>query len=191
MKIAIDWGDVATWVTGLVTFGLFVIGFVQINNERKLRKKNEKELEFRHNREQAEKISGWIVKETPSLTAWVAIINQSPQPIYELIVTIVRLGSSGVPSGIPGREDRKQIDVAPPGKGYVEVGAHYQGMFHRPGVEIAFRDVAGKNWVRESDGKLMEIEKSTLEYYNIELPTGWVSLKTEIPENCPVIGGFL
>jgi hypothetical protein len=35
MLTRVNWGDRATWVTGIATIALFIIGFLQIRNERK------------------------------------------------------------------------------------------------------------------------------------------------------------
>jgi hypothetical protein len=85
------WGDVATWVTGIATIALFIIGFLQIRNERLSRIKREAEIEVRNRRNQAEQISSWIVKEDQH-GSWIAILNQSPQPIYQVIVNVVVVG---------------------------------------------------------------------------------------------------
>ena len=174
------WGDVATWVTGIATIALFIIGFLQIRNERMLRMKSEKELEFRNRREQAERISSWIIRESQAGSLLIAILNQSPQPVYQVIVTVVVLGQEGEPRG-HAPAGQVCIAVAPPGQGYIMVEADYHGMHRRPGVEIAFRDAAGRNWVRKADGELLEIEKSTVEYYEITLPTGWRELAADLP----------
>ncbi len=63
MECSINWGDIATWFTGIITLGLFIIGFLQIRNERIARMKSEKELELRSVRSQAEKISTWIARD--------------------------------------------------------------------------------------------------------------------------------
>ena len=43
--------------------------------------------------------------------------------------------------------------------GWGEAGAH-------PGVELAFRDTAGHNWLRTSRGELKELGMSPIEYYD-------------------------
>ena len=63
MNTGINWGDLATWVTGFITLGLLIVALIQIRNERETRNKGEKELEIRREREQAEHISSWIVRE--------------------------------------------------------------------------------------------------------------------------------
>src|SRR5690348_8612884 len=76
-----EWlGDIATWVSGIGIVSTFIIGFIQISNERRIRKEKER-------KEQAERISAFIVKETSSKTT-VALLNLSPEPVYEAIVSI-------------------------------------------------------------------------------------------------------
>jgi hypothetical protein len=175
-----NWGDVATWVTGIATIALFVIAFIQIRTERQARIKRERDSESKAQREQAELISSWIVLETD--VVWVAILNQSPQPVYQMIVSIFAIGQSGdhlrgeIPAG------QVCVGVVPPGQGYVGLLAPYQGMFRRPGVEIAFRDKAGMNWIRKPWGELAEIGMDTLEYYQVDLPARWEGLCSELPE---------
>jgi hypothetical protein len=88
------WGDVATWVTGIATILLFVIGFLQIRNERRSRIKSEKKQEDRQKRSQAELVSCWRVKENRE-GSWLAVLNHSHQPIYQVIVSVARLGQLG------------------------------------------------------------------------------------------------
>jgi hypothetical protein len=54
-------------------------------------------------------------------------------------------------------------------------------MYRRPGVEIAFSDVTGRNWIRMSNGELIEIDMSTVSYYEIELPATWGDLEPNLP----------
>jgi hypothetical protein len=181
MQNGLIWGDIATWVTGIATIALFIIGFLQIRNERKMRIKSEKELEFHNKRKQAEHISSWVIRESPLGSLLLAILNQSLQPVYQVIVTIMALGQEGEPKGY-NLAGQVCIAVAPPGLGYIIVEADYHGMFRRPGVEIAFRDTAGRNWVRKANGGILEIEKSTLEYYGISLPANWRELTNDLPQ---------
>ncbi|MBL8080868.1 MAG: hypothetical protein JNM55_23045 [Anaerolineales bacterium] len=166
-----NWGDAATWFTGIITLGLFIIGFCQIRNERLLR-----ELQFK--REQAQKISAWIVKEDVG-KLFIAISNQSHQPVYQMVVTVAAIGDRG---GQRGRSSNHVcISVAPPGLGYVTAVADYHGMGRKPGVEIAFIDSASVNWVRQAHGELIEINMSTADYYQLDVPRSWDRLETEMP----------
>lgn len=183
METALNWGDVATWITGIATIALFVIGFIQIRNERRFRISREKELENLKKREQSEHISAWLVGKTQNDNKrWVAILNQSKQPIYQVVVNVVTLSQRG--DEIPESERQLAcISVAPPGQGYTSVAAvDFAHPGHgRAGVEIAFQDGAGRSWLRKPNGELLELEKSTVEHYNITLPTFWADLLTEIP----------
>jgi hypothetical protein len=174
-------GDLATWVTGIATIALFVIGFIQIRNERKARIKRENELEDLKKRDQADHISCWIVRENLS-GVWIAVLNQSPQPIYQVIVSVVVVSQEG-----ENQEDdnswRVCISAAPPGQGYTVIQASYHGMSRRPGVEIAFKDRMGKNWIRKANGELVEIKESPMRHYDISLPALWNNLNIEFPSN--------
>lgn len=176
------WGDVATWVTGIATIALFIIGFLQIRNERISRIKIEKDLENRQIRAQAELVSSWKVKETRNWT-WIAVLNHSPQPIYKVIVSLVRLDS------IDGNNDewaflhQTYIAIAPVGLGYIRVPVSSEWMHLRLGVEIAFRDASGRNWIRWPHGELSQIAKSAVDHYSFpsSSPPDWIDLETSLP----------
>jgi hypothetical protein len=174
------WGDLATWVTGIATIALFIIGFLQIRNERISRLKSEKVQEERQRRIQAELISSWIVKKSRDLIC-IAVFNNSQQPIYQIIVSEVRIGQTGDSIGVIPEGGQVHITIAPPGLGYIKIPYFAPGMHHQLGVEVAFKDVAGRNWVRLPDGGLTQIEKSPLEYYDIAIPTDWIDLELSLP----------
>ena len=192
MNTGINWGDLATWVTGFITLGLLIVALIQIRNEREARNKREKELEIRKEREQAEHISCWMVRHGQYYVRqddrrveieWVAVLNQSTQPVYQVIINIVRISHDDRGQLQEGTESRVRscVSVVPPGLGYIELPSPSYGMSHRFGVEIGFKDSAGRSWVRKADGDLLEIEKPPVEYYNVILPTGWQIPQTEIP----------
>lgn len=159
-------GDLATWISGLGIVATFIIGFIQINNERKIRKQKER-------REQAERISAFIIKETPAKTK-VALLNLSSEPIYEVIVSIAAFqGASISPTKKVSFQYTSFLSVVPPGKSFTHISGGYHGMSFHPSIEIAFRDVKGKNWVRTGRGTLKEITKSPVDYYKLHNPLGW------------------
>jgi hypothetical protein len=168
------WGDVATWVTGIATLALIYIGFRQIRNERLARLKREKESELSQTRSQAELISSWIADEIDFKT-WIAICNNSSLPIYQAVIHLELILQEGDTYG-----DKVSnpicVSVVPPGIGYVIADASYHGMNSRAGVEIGFQDSFGNNWIRRPDGSLTQIEESTVRYYDIALPAGWIGL---------------
>lgn len=162
-----DWlGDVATWVSGIGIVCTFIIGFIQINNERKVRKEKER-------KEQAERISAFIFKETPTKTT-VALLNLSSEPIYEAIVSISAFqGSSISPTKHISRQYTSFLSVIPPGKSYTFISGDYHELSFHPGIEIAFKDGKGKSWVRSTRGNLKEIAKAPIEHYNLQRPLKW------------------
>jgi len=153
-------GDVATWFTGLATFGAFVVAFVQINNERKIRKNQER-------KSQAEHISAYVAKEE-KYKALITILNLSPEPIYEVVVSIVAFQGAS-----PGSKHIAFLSVVPPGKSHVVTDADYHGMSFHPSIEIAFKDVRGKSWVRSGRGDLKEILQTPVDYYKLHRPLSW------------------
>lgn len=72
------------------------------------------------------------------------------------------------------------LSIVPPGKGYISIQSEPPG-HSRIGVEIAFNDKSGINWVRKVDGELLELDLSPIEHYKIDLPASWESLDTKLP----------
>ncbi len=98
MPAGVNCGDIATWVTGIATIALFIIGFLQIKNEKQLRIKREKEIQYSKEREQADQISCWVENEDNSEGGYglgIAVLNQSSQPVYQAIVCVVGITQDG------------------------------------------------------------------------------------------------
>lgn len=163
----ISWvGDIATWVSGIGIVSTFIIGFIQISHERRIRREKER-------KEQAERISAFIVKETPAKTT-IALLNLSQEPIYEVIVSIAAFqGPVGVNHHSISRQYTSFLSVVPPGKSFTFVDGRYHELSFHPAIETAFKDVKGKNWVRTGRGALKEISKSPVEYYKLHRPLNW------------------
>lgn len=152
-------GDVATWVAGIATVLTFIVAFIQIFIERNIRKNKE-------NKEQAEHITAYISKEK-DYKAEIVVSNLSPEPVYEFIVHIVAFQGAGMKRNVA------LLSVVPPGKSYITTEANYHGMSFHPSVEIAFRDINGRNWLRSGRGELQEIYKSPTDYYKFPRPLSW------------------
>jgi hypothetical protein len=183
--MAIEWGDVATWVTGVTSILLFIVAFWQIRVERSARRAAELERSIAERRDQAERIAAWIETEFPGEHAQmmcVAVSNQSLQPIYDVVVQGILLSNDGAPIADPFPENRSQLAIAPPGKGYTTFPFNYAGMHKRAGIEIAFQDAANRFWLRKTNGELAELESSPVVHYRIPLPTGWGMLLEHCPE---------
>ena len=182
----IVWGDIATWVTGTGTIALFCVALKQIGDERATRNAREKRSEDHKLRDQAEHISAWVTKlaQAPDNT-WVAVTNQSLQPVYEVVVTLVMVqgdggGENNDASGFTRPFSQLCVSIVPPGRGYVSFPSSYSGMNRHPGVEIAFKDKSGHCWLRKANGDLSEI-KGTLDHYRISRPTSWTLLNQSVP----------
>lgn len=156
----VPFGDVATWFAGLATFGAFVVAFVQIRTERRIRKTQER-------REQAAHISAYIAKEE-NHKALITILNLSTEPVYEVIVSVVAFQGAN-----PGPKHAAFLSVIPPGTAHVTTDVNYQGMSFHPSIEIAFKDARGKSWVRSGRGDLMEILRSPVDHYKLSHPLKW------------------
>ena len=184
--MGIDWGDVATWVTGITSILLFIVAFWQISLERSARRKADKESVYVQRRHQPEHIAAWIESESlddRGLVVCVAVSNQSLQPIYHVVVQGILLSNDGTPRADPFPENRSQIAVVPPGKGYTTFPFNYAGMHQRAGIEIAFQDAANRYWLRKTSGELIELESSPVVHYEIPLPTSWGILLEGCPES--------
>lgn len=162
----ISWlGDIATWVSGIGIVSTFIIGFIQISHERRIRKEKE-------HKEQAERISAFIIKETPT-KATIALLNLSQEPIYEVIVSISAFqGPADVHQSV-NRQYTSFLSVVPPGKSFTFVDGRYNELSFHPAIEVAFKDVKGKDWVRTGRGALKEINKSPVDYYKLRRPLNW------------------
>lgn len=159
-------GDIATWVSGIGIVSTFIIGFIQINNERRIRKEKER-------KEQAEHMSAFIFKETHDKTT-VALLNLSSEPVYEAIVSISAFhGAIISPTSHVARQYTSYLSVIPPGKSFTIVDGDYHKLSFHPAIEIAFKDVKGRCWIRSGRGVLKEIDKSPFDFYKLHGPLNW------------------
>ncbi len=186
MPTCTDWGDIATWVTGMATIALFIIGFLQIKNEKQLRINRDKEIEYIKEREQANEISCWVENEDYSENGYglgIAVLNQSSQPVYQAIVCVVLFSQGGEKISLSNTPAQiAPIGVIPPGQGYATLMVAYHGMSRRVGLEIAFSDSFGSKWFRGTTGELHKINQNSSEYYNVNLPIGWGTLQNKLPK---------
>ena len=161
-------GDIATWFSGIITLGLFIIGYVQIRQERIARKKNEENLLINKKREQAEQISCWV--ETNEYDhVWIAVSNQSRLPVYQSIFRWSSIKNE-YKETCQVFEYEAFIIMVPPGIGYIDGQTMWSSNIV---IEFAFRDAAGNNWVRKFDGTLTEIQELPLNYYSPNIAVRW------------------
>jgi hypothetical protein len=64
--------------------------------------------------------------------------------------------------------------AVPPGRWKLAFGQTAGGMFARPGIELAFTDATGRNWLRSPGGALTSIRQSPVQYYRLPEPVDWV-----------------
>lgn len=169
----LDFGDIPTWLGSIGTVGTLVYTLRQLN----INKNEKKEYELRL---QAKDISSWIVGDDEKEIT-INVNNSSSTPVYSIIITIVAIQGAGMPKD--GREmtesykHRSRFAILPPGKFQTKMPHIGRGMHIEFGIEIAFTDSMGNSWVRKSNGKLVNIKQSTLEYYNTPRPISWSSFE--------------
>jgi hypothetical protein len=161
-------GDVATWVGSIGTVAAFIGLVYQVGSAQAKDRERAK-------REQAERISGWPTNGDTSATP-LALINSSPEPVYEVVVGMVMVQGGGALHLEEMRDGqapyRRTLLVLPPGNWHVNVPGGWAGMSARPGVEIAFTDRSGGHWIRRSNGVLDEINAPAIEYLKLGRPQG-------------------
>jgi hypothetical protein len=175
----LDIGDIATWFGSVGTISTLFFAFYQLQTEREATRENEK-------RSQASKISAWIAQENGNAEVLYAIQNASDASIHQAIVTLVGIQGAGPPSkgeDVGGNYHyRVRLITIPPGRFYAWSDSGGRGMMIEFGVEIAFKDSNGTNWVRRSNGQLEEIKQKPIEFYNIPQPVRWEKVREEIPD---------
>ena len=102
----------------------------------------------------------------------------SHQVAYRLVVSIVSVVDGSRTARPPDPEAwRRFVSQLPPGQNPLAVEWAVARVPNiRPGVEIAFQDAAGRHWIREMSGKLVEVEKTDhLERLGLHEPLPWDS----------------
>lgn len=174
-----NWGDVATWFSAVANLCLFVVAFRQIADERRARQEDQHQHEEQEKRDQAERVTCWIAAETYD-DQCICVSNGSTLPIYNVVVNIVFFGEPSNPN-LAFQGGTVPILVVPPGQGFVLTSARYHGMSSRAGAEIAFSDSFSRQWLRQSDGTLMQIQEPAIDYYRVPQPVDWQDLLNVIP----------
>lgn len=170
----VQWGDMAAWISG---GGTLIAAWVAVRQYRK----NSLETTSRIKRQQAEKVTSWIISNNGQ-TAWHTITNQSKNPIYEVIVSLVAFQGAGDMVGkVSPIVFKEFLSAIPPGTYYAKTAGN-TGMSFHPSSCIAFVDSNGTSWLRKGDGSLEEIAQKPIEYYGIPRPIGWGLPRKEPPK---------
>src|SRR5262245_39684095 len=135
-------------------------------------------------REQAEKVTAWFVPYTgiqdneDQEYVGLRISNGSQVAAYDLIAQTVPSLGTGYRSATERTEQENYahgafVGLVPPGIITTRIAAGSGGMYRRFGVEIAFKDAAGRRWYRAANGALKEVKKHPIDFFNLSHPVGW------------------
>ncbi|MHB9052421.1 MAG: hypothetical protein ACYC5F_00295 [Thermoleophilia bacterium] len=147
------------------------LGLLRSQEQRSRKEYEKREDQDRRNihEGQAREIHSWVARDdtqdgfgryVPDPKLWIAVSNGSNNPVYE---TIVVLNSESFTQHWAIRPII--LKVLPPGLYFFPIDFRIRNV--SVDVKILFKDRAGNSWKRDTDGSLIEIEKSPLEI------TGW------------------
>lgn len=168
-------GDVAGWATAIGTVG--TLAGLTVG-----RLRDRRDARDRHERAQAEAVSGWYggtevrTSATPPTSApptKMFLLNRSDAPVYRVVVTLAFLSGTPPKTGEEWVQQTKQMPFArafgalPPGRWRVDVDSGWGASGARPGVEVAFTDAAGRHWIRRADGRLDRVPDEAMTHYGI------------------------
>ncbi len=168
----INWGDLPTWVAAVGTVGAVIVALVLSGREGRRQIRAQR-------RHQAELVTGWLSgnsrssSETQQMLRRVDLQNASSQLVYHVIISLVITRGAGTIQREYGTEYRTFLGELPPGKRSTEIEHGDGGMMMRFGIELAFRDAAGRSWLRDADGLLKEIPNDPAVYYGLSEPVPW------------------
>jgi hypothetical protein len=108
----------------------------------------------------------------------IAVINGSQQLAYQVIASLVPVRGAISQDfkkviGSHAGEFRGFKGELPPGRTDLDVTWPGGGMHIRFGVEVAFRDAAGRSWVRTANGLLKRIKSEPAANYGLNEPIPW------------------
>lgn len=162
--------DIPIWLTAIGTCGAVIVSLWLAGRQERRHDRIER-------RKQAELVTAWLGKEESfpdGLFQNIVIQNSSEQCVYRLVASLVSIQGAFRQSAV-GSDGRFQRAVGqiPPGAYPTKVKSAGHGMNLRLGIEIAFADAAGVNWLRRGDGRLEEVTKDPVALYELRLPIGW------------------
>lgn len=171
----IDWGrlamgDLPTWLAAIGTVAAVSVALWQVRADQFRRRQQE-------HRAQAGLIAVWYSGDKEGMRSVLSLLNDSSQPVYEAVATLTRSGGPG--ERVP-LDYRAVLPTLPPGRWKVEVSGDWHGMSAYATAEVAFTDHRGDtHWIRRSNGKLEEIQRSAIEHYDIGRPFGSAALQAD------------
>lgn len=138
----------------------------------------------RGDRRQAEQITAWLEPyngdqgDLNRIYAGLRLKNASNQLVYDVIAEMVGLQGAMRDTAVGDTESRNiefgaRIGNLPPGETVFRINAGGNGMYIRFGIEIAFKDAAGRCWLRLGSGTLKRVYKHPVELYGLSKPLSW------------------
>ena len=168
------------WVAlaGVGTVGTLIAALYQLSSQRRRREQEQ-------HREQARLIAGWVGrgdKEADRTPLFLA--NGSPEPVYNVVCTIVNVQGAAPRTGEEWRRVAKQSEpdhlrtpittatILPPGRWQVWIAGYgwHQRLSGRVSAEVAFTDRAGSHWVRRANGDLEELTEPPFKHFALVGP---------------------
>lgn len=166
----------ATWLSAIGTIGATSLALLQLAYSTHRNRLEQKQT-------QARKLSAWYIE--LSGNERIIVSNKSGFPVYDAVVTFTINDGDG--RGAPTELEsnyQHALHVLPPGNWQFPVPEGWCGCGAFPGVELAFPDAGGWNWLRTSRGELKSLGKvNPIQYYEIWYPYGSSQLKpVSLPE---------
>jgi hypothetical protein len=192
------WSDVpwGTVITGVIAIYGAVLGTITLVGQRRRDQRQLRQDQLateEAQRRQADQVTGWLVadegpQEHNRLFYGVMLQNGSSQPVRQLIVHVVgtqgsfrrtAVGDYDEHTAIGDYEEARRslyrlfVGLLSPGETKTRIEQPGGGMSRRYGIELAFQDAAGRNWLRQGDGILKQVDKPPLDLYGISPPVPW------------------
>ncbi len=179
--------DLTDWITALSTVGATIGTVGAVVTSLWLARKGDRDAGRRDARRQADRVSAWIIPYDGKqdrgsqgiVYVGLSIRNASDLPVYDLIAEVV--GAQGGRRTAVGDNLENNITLGafvgtvPPGEAKTRIATHGRGMNVRFGIELAFRDAAGRCWLRHGDGTLVPIDKEPVDLFGLPRPLSWQS----------------
>lgn len=143
--LAVDWGDVPTWISAITTLGALIAAAVLIGVEVR---RDRRGIQQAERQDQADKVAAW--KQGSRSTRHILVRNGSQLPIYKVLVLVVYSRGSKV----------LRVDSVPPGDHPLTFPDSMPGDPDAVDLELYFTDTAGRAWLRDSDGRLERLGRS-------------------------------
>jgi hypothetical protein len=160
MSTATDWIGAVGQAVGAV--GTFIAVGVALW----LAQRDSRRRDAEARRAQAQEITGWLNAEDFNLAEErgkiiCTLCNASTQPVFDVVVNLVAIHGA-FRRTVAGKKDMMfdtYVGILPPGTRCYFLDYPGAVLQVRYGVEVAFRDTAGRFWWRDGNGNLQEVFK--------------------------------